>query len=70
MTLWHGMTTGSGFLPTAVPTARTARGRPMLLAICPYVRVCPCGIFVSARQTARWKGVPSGMDRGDRRISG
>ena len=31
-TRWHGMTIGMGFVAHAVPTARTARGRPVARA--------------------------------------
>ena len=31
MTRWQGMTINKGFFPIAVPTARTARGRPIFL---------------------------------------
>ena len=33
MTRWQGMTMGSGLEPFAAPTARTARGAPMVSAI-------------------------------------
>jgi hypothetical protein len=33
MTLWHGIKTYIGFFPIAVATARTALGRPIIVAI-------------------------------------
>ncbi len=35
MTRWHGAMIEIGFLPLAAPTARTAAGLPICVAICP-----------------------------------
>ena len=52
ITRWHGTTIGSGLRPFARPTARTAVGRPMALAMSPYVRVRAYGIRPRAFHTA------------------
>jgi len=41
-----------GFLPVAVPAARTAAGAPARLASSVYVIVCPNGINAICRQTS------------------
>ena len=56
MTRWHGTTTGTGFLAIAVPTARTAPGRPTWRATQAYGRTSPGGMAVMARSTSAWNG--------------
>ena len=48
----------AGLRPVAVPTARTAAGRPTARAIWLYDAVRPAGISRIACQTSRWNGVP------------
>src|SRR5262249_26776672 len=47
-TRWHGTRIGSGFLPSAWPTARAERGAPIRAAISPYESVVPDGILRAA----------------------
>src|SRR6266853_1526689 len=49
---------GIGFAPHAAPTARTAFGLPIFLAIHAYERVSPRGMASMACQTFCWNGVP------------
>ena len=63
ITRWHGATIEIAFLPFAAPTARTAFGRPICLAISPYERVSPNGMVSSARQTFYWNSVPAKSSR-------
>src|SRR6266849_6552419 len=51
-TRWHGMKYGIGLLASAVPTARTAAGRPISRATHPYGRTSPRGISRVLRSTA------------------
>ena len=51
-TRWHGTMSGTGLWPSAVPTARTAFGRPISAAIHPYGRTSPRGISSALVQTA------------------
>ena len=48
---------GTGLCPSAVPTARTAFGRPISAAIQPYGRTSPRGISSALCQTSRSKSV-------------
>jgi hypothetical protein len=50
ITRWHG-TLLKGFLFSAFPTAREARGDPMALAISEYVLILPLGILLQASYT-------------------
>ena len=52
-TRWHGMSSGTGLWPSAVPTARTAAGWPISAAIQPYGRTSPRGIWSAFSRTAR-----------------
>src|SRR5207244_2818673 len=45
----------TGFLASAVPTARAARGRPICSATQAYGRASPNGIWRAASSTRRWK---------------
>ena len=56
-TRWQGTISGTGLCPSAVPTARTAFGRPISAAIQPYGRTSPRGISSALRQTSRSKSV-------------
>ena len=56
-TRWHGTMSGTGLWPSAVPTARTALGRPISAAIQPYGRTSPRGMSRALRQTSRSKSV-------------
>ncbi len=56
ITRCQGMIIGIGFAPTACPTALAASGFLILRATQAYDRVSPEGIFITARQTACWKG--------------
>ena len=51
-TRWQGTMSGTGLCPRAVPTARTALGRPISAAIQPYGRTSPRGISSALVQTA------------------
>ena len=66
---------GTGLWPSAVPTARTAFGRPISAAIQPYGRTSPRGISSAFIQTARSNSVvPAQVEvdpvRGGRRRGG
>ena len=56
-TRWHGTISGTGLWPSAVPTARTARGRPISAATQPYGRTSPRGISSALRQTSCSNGL-------------
>ena len=56
-TRWHGTISGTGLCPSAVPTARTAFGRPISAAIQPYGRTSPRGISRAFVQTSRSNAV-------------
>ena len=56
-TRWQGTMSGTGLCPRAVPTARTARGRPISAATQPYGRTSPRGISSAFCQTSRSKSV-------------
>ena len=56
-TRWQGTMSGTGLWPSAVPTARTALGRPISAAIQPYGRTSPWGISSAFCQTSRSKSV-------------
>lgn len=51
ITLWQGITIPTGLLAFAMPTARSARGLPILRAIWRYEQVVPTGISRSADHT-------------------
>ena len=51
-TRWQGTMSGTGLWPSAVPTARTALGRPISAATQPYGRTSPRGISSALRQTS------------------
>jgi hypothetical protein len=61
------MANSSGFREHAFPTARTAVGEPIRLAIAAKVVVLPKGIFKTSFQTLRWNGVPR-MSSGRARV--
>ena len=67
ITRWHGMRIGTGFEPTAPPTARAAFGLPMEAASSRYETVFPDGIAQSLFHTFSWKGVPARSNAGKRR---
>ena len=50
-TRWQGITSATGFVAQARPTARTAPGLPNALATSPYETVSPYGIARSFSQT-------------------
>ena len=56
-TRWQGTMSGTGLWPSAVPTARTARGRPISAATQPYGRTSPRGISSALDQTSTSNGV-------------
>lgn len=58
MTRWHGTRRATRLARQAAPTARAAPGAPTAMATRPYEVNDPRGTSSSARQTARWKGVP------------
>ena len=58
-TRWHGTMSGTGLCPSAVPTARTAFGRPISAAIQPYGRTSPRGISSAFVQTATSNSRPA-----------
>ena len=47
------LTSDTGLFPFAAPTARTARGRPIAVAMAPYVVISPTGFLRSALHTSR-----------------
>src|SRR3970040_1269170 len=55
-TRWQGTMSGTGLWASAVPTARTAFGRPISAATQPYGRTSPNGISAVFVQTARSNG--------------
>ena len=61
---WHGMTSGNGFAPHALPAARCARGEPLFSASCEYDIVCPYGISVSFLRIFFVNGVICGQCSG------
>jgi hypothetical protein len=63
-TRWHGTTSGTGLWASAVPTARTAFGRPISAAIQPYGLTSPRGISRAFIQTMTSKAVWPRRSRG------
>src|SRR5262245_40143500 len=66
-TRWQGISSGIGLWPSAVPTARTARGRPISRATQPYVRTSPRGISSVLSRTSRSNGLRAARSKRRRR---
>src|SRR3989454_3383977 len=55
MIRWHGTITGTGLAPSALPTARAARGWPTRRARAAYESTSPNGMRTASASTRAWK---------------